>query len=274
MSKIIIANWKENPKTLDEANKIIKKTFEIMQTGEVQHDILLSVPSIFFGFIKADVEKNNQILNKGIFKKIKNIFTNKKEVLLGVQDVFWAEEGAYTGKYGASMLKSVNADFSIVGHSETRENENNKKGYTDEEINLKIHNLLKFKMKIVLCVGENKREGDWKKEIAEQLAKNLNGVFKEELSNIIFAYEPVWAIGKNAERAATNEEIVESVDFIRFYLENHFGRGSGDVKVVYGGSVDEKNIKEILNIKSIDGILAGRASADTDKWEKLLRNSK
>jgi triosephosphate isomerase len=129
----------------------------------------------------------------------------------------------------------------------------------------------------ILCVGETLEErlaGETNQILHNQITAGLMHLTTKEVSASVIAYEPVWAIGKNAERAATNEEIVESVDFIRFYLENHFGRGSGDVKVVYGGSVDEKNIKEILNIKSIDGILAGRASADTDKWEKLLRNSK
>jgi triosephosphate isomerase len=227
------------------------------------------------GNIANIVSKENEILNKGIFKKIKQIFINKIEVKVGVQDIFWAEEGAYTGKFGAEQAKSIGANFSIIGHSETRESEENKKGYTDEEINLKIKNLLQNKMNMVLCVGEKKRDinVDWKAEISEQFKKNLTGIVKEDLKNITIAYEPIWAIGKNAVRVATDEEITESIDFIRFYLENHFGRGSGDIKVLYGGSVDDKNINQILNLKNVDGVLVGRASADMEKWEKLLKNS-
>lgn len=276
MTKIIIANWKENPKNWKNAEELIFSTFEFLKNKtDFKHKVALAIPSIYLGLALIIIEKENIILNKGFLKKIKQIFTNKKEVELGTQDIFWAEEGAYTGKFGAEMLKSVGASFTIVGHSETRETEQNKKGYTNEEINQKVKNLVKNNLNFTLCVGENKRDlnYDYKAEISEQLKSNLSTLTKEDLKNIIIAYEPVWAIGKEAIRVATNEEISEAIDFIRVYLENHFGYGASEIKVIYGGSVDENNIKEILNIKNVDGILVGRASADKEKWIKLLNNS-
>jgi len=248
MNKIIIGNWKENPESLEIAKSLIK----ISNDSKSEVKIIHAVPSIYAGVLAK--ENNNIIL----------------------QNISEFESGSHTGEISVQQMLDCGIKASIVGHSETRLSPANSKGDEDQQVNLKVQNLIKNDCGFILCVGEYERlepglNGfkDYTDFVKQQLENCLAGVDKQEIADNVIAYEPVWAIGKNAKRAATNEEIIEMMKFIKSYIEEKFGV---EAHVLYGGSVDENNAKEKLNLEGVDGLLVGRASSDPVKWEKLLKN--
>lgn len=250
MQKIIIGNWKENPSDVKIAEELLRIS---SKSKQVNTKILHAVPSIY----------------AGIFAK-----ESRQDIIL--QNVSAFEGGSHTGEISVKQMRSLGINVSIVGHSETRLSPNNVHGDEDENINKKIQNLIKEGCSLVLCVGEWVREEQASSLITppdlyveSQILACLNGLNKNDLEKVIIAYEPVWAIGKNAKRVATNDEIIEMIDFIKKFIKEKFGV---EAHVLYGGSVDENNAKEILNLEGIDGLLVGRASSDPEKWEKLLNN--
>jgi phosphoglycerate kinase len=204
-----------------------------------------------------------------------------KNIIL--QNISEHEGGSHTGEISVKQMLDCGIKASIVGHSETRLSPGNPKGDEDREVNLKIKNLIKNECGFILCVGEHERlepglhrlndfadfDSEHFKFVKTQLEKCLDGVEAKDIADNVIAYEPVWAIGKNAKRAATNEEIIEMMKFIKDFIKEKFGV---EAHVLYGGSVDENNAKEILNLEGADGLLVGRASSDPEKWEKLLDN--
>ena len=237
--KLIIGNWKENPESSEVGKKLLeitKKYRKILK--EKGFEILSAPPNIFMSeLIKLD-----------------------EKIIL--QDISKFESGSHTGEVSYKMLKSMGVPGSIVGHSERRESRVNIHGDRDEEVNQKLKNLLNNGLLAVLCIGESVRDGNWKEILEKQIKSCLQNIGIGKFNNLIIAYEPIWAIGENALRPATKEEIIETINFIKSVLAN--------VKVLYGGSVDESNIQEILNISVCDGVLVGRSSSDISKWEKLL----
>ena len=174
---------------------------------------------------------------------------SKNGVLVGAQNLSEYEAGAYTGEISAKMIADVGAQFVLVGHSERR----HVFGETNEQIAQKIKQAIKNNLKVVLCVGEKLEDkSKYKSVIAAQLKSALAGV---NLSNIIIAYEPVWAIGTG--KVATTKDIVKVHSFIKeFVLKNY----SVNLPVLYGGSVKPANSAEILKLDVVDGVLVGGAS--------------
>jgi triosephosphate isomerase len=260
--KFIIGNWKQNPESLEIAEKLIDITSNFYKNsnslpGNPMFFVTHAVPSIFVGFLKSYCEKKSRGL----------------EIIL--QDISCFEGGSHTGEISATQAKKINIEGSIVGHSETRLSPQNPRGDEDKEINLKIQNLFKDDMFAVLCVGEYSRDGlDFENYISNQIKNCLAGTSVENFERLRIAYEPVWAIGKDAKRPATNQEIVDTIKFIKDFLIAEYGDSvtTKTIPILYGGSVDENNAKEILELDGVDGLLIGRASSDPVKWEKLLHN--
>ncbi len=263
MNKIIIANWKENPESLEEGMKLI----DISEKFEKQ------ISDVFWfkyenntgGAWDQDIKIAHAV--PAIFAEKLYIHAKRTKVIL--QNISEFEGGSHTGEVSVKQMLNCGIQASIVGHSETRLSPNNTKGDEDKEVNLKIKNLLANNCSTLLCVGEYERIGDYLDFVKLQLDNCLKDVESEDFENIMVAYEPVWAIGKNAKRVATNEEIVEMIKFIKDFIKEKFGVAT---HVLYGGSVDENNAKEILNLEGVDGLLVGRASSDPEKWGKLLEN--
>ncbi|MBQ3298502.1 MAG: triosephosphate isomerase [Bacilli bacterium] len=183
--------------------------------------------------------------------------TVETDVLLGAQDVSPFEDGAHTGEISAKQLSSIGVKYSIVGHSERRLNE------TEEELFNEIKRLLENNMTPILCIGERKvdrEKGSTKAVIGNQLSSVVNYLTENERSNVIIAYEPVWAIGTG--EIPTNDEIQEVISFIKSKLPNN--------KVLYGGSANEENIDELKKIEGIDGYLVGGLSLKPDKLQIFL----
>ena len=155
--------------------------------------------------------------------------------------------------------------FTILGHSERRIFFKE----TDIDINKKIHEAIKYNMKVIFCIGETLEERNLLKTtkvLKRQLVNGLKDIDETMYDNIIIAYEPVWAIGTNI--TPTNKEIKDAVDYIKMVLNEILGKNN--IRILYGGSVNKKNIKELNKIDNISGFLVGGASTDADKFLKII----
>ena len=164
-----------------------------------------------------------------------------------------------TGSVNPSMLKSVGAKYVIIGHSENRQS-----GETDKLINLKVKAAIKAGLKVIFCIGETlsqKRKKITKKILSKQIKLGLNNVQRSK--NIIIAYEPVWSIGTGV--IPKSSELLKTIDFIKDKARNN--------KVLYGGSVNPKNIRELKLIRSIDGFLIGGASQEAKKFIDIIKKT-
>jgi len=188
-------------------------------------------------------------------KKLKNTNIDVGAQNCHEQDTY----GAFTGSINSMMLKNVGAKYVIIGHSENRQ-----AGETNKLINLKIKNALKSGLKVIFCIGETlqeKRKKITKKILNKQIKLGLNKIKNKK--NIIIAYEPVWSIGTGL--IPKSNELFKTIDFIKKKIKNN--------KVLYGGSVNPKNIYELKLINNIDGYLIGGASQDPKKFIDIIKKT-
>lgn len=190
-------------------------------------------------------------------------------VRLGAQNVHFEDEGAFTGEISVEMLKEIGVDYCIIGHSERREYF----AETDEIVNLKLKKLFSSSEIIpILCVGENlsEREAGNAFDVVEgQLKADLEGIDKADVSKLVIAYEPIWAIGTG--KTATPEQAGEMCAHIRNIVEKLYDEDTCDSVIIqYGGSVKPENASEIMNMDEIDGALVGGASLDASKFIKIV----
>jgi len=190
-----------------------------------------------------------------------------KKVKVGAQNMYFEEEGAFTGEVSPNMIKDAGASYVILGHSERR-------NIFKEDNNLigkKVVSAIQHDLNVVLCVGEKLEErekGLTKKVIEEEIKTNLSAVSKEDLDKVIIAYEPIWAIGTGV--SAKPEQAEEVHKFIRTLLDSIYGNGVGEnMTVLYGGSVKPANIESLAKMLDIDGGLVGGASLKCDDFAKI-----
>jgi triosephosphate isomerase len=195
-------------------------------------------------------------------------FLKQTNIKLGAQNLFWEDEGAYTGEISPVMLKDAGCEYVIIGHSERREYF----GETDEKVNKKIKSALKHNLKPIVCVGEKLEErekGITEKILEIQITNGLKNLSKTEIKFVVIAYEPVWAIGTG--KTATPEIANSAQKFIRDKIEEMFGKDiSENIRILYGGSVKPENAKSLLQQEHIDGALVGGASLDADKFAQII----
>ncbi len=196
-------------------------------------------------------------LISSFLKKFKNC-----QIDIGGQNCHESENfGPYTGFINSRMLKNIGANYVIIGHSENRE-----KGENDKLINLKIKSALKAKLKVIFCIGETigeKRKKMTKSILSKQIKLGLNRV-KNKL-NIFIAYEPVWSIGTGI--IPKSKDLLETVKFIKSKFKDK------SPKVLYGGSVNPQNIKNLKEINNIDGFLIGGASQNSKKFIDIVKKT-
>lgn len=181
-------------------------------------------------------------------------------IVLGSQNSSAYESGAHTGEISSSQLKSFNVKYSIVGHSERRQEQFE----TSAIVNTKIKLLLKESITPIMCIGETKEEynlSKTKEVLKKEIEEGLKDITDADKDKIIIAYEPIWAIGTGL--VPTNEEIFQMIDYIKEILPNN--------KVLYGGSANEKNIDSLKQISNIDGYLLGGISLKTPNLELFLQ---
>jgi len=237
------ANWKMN-KVSSETREFIARFFpEVKSVSDV--DIVLAPP--FTSLVQA-AEMIRQ--------------TN---IMLAAQDVFYEEKGAYTGEISPSMLKDVGCKFVIVGHSERRQYFNE----TDEIVNRKIKAAQKGGLGIIFCLGESleEREAGRTFDILDrEMNQGLDGI---NIENIVVAYEPIWAIGTG--KTATPEQAQEVHAFIREKLRVKYGNKSGDIRIIYGGSVTPENVDSLMACADLDGALVGGASLKVESFVRIVK---
>jgi len=182
---------------------------------------------------------------------------------LGVQNVYTADSGAFTGENSAPMAKDAGADYVLVGHSERR----HLFGDTNLDCALKCAAVQRAGLTPLLCVGETleqREHGDTARVVTEQLRTGLAQLSQIELTASVIAYEPVWAIGTG--RTATPEDAAETHRVLRDALADLIGDRAREVSILYGGSVTPANAAQILAARDVDGVLVGGASLEVDSW--------
>ena len=187
---------------------------------------------------------------------------------LGAQNMHWEQKGAYTGEISAAMLSDLGCDFAILGHSERR-------GYcaeTDEEVNRKAHAALRAGLRPIVCIGETLEQRDANRTEAV-LRAQVEGSLRDlgdDLSRVVVAYEPVWAIGTG--RTATPDQAQASQAFVRGIIDEVAGATiAGGIRIQYGGSVKPGNAAELFGQPDVDGGLIGGASLDVDSFVQIVR---
>lgn len=181
---------------------------------------------------------------------------------VGSQNVCVHEDGGYTGEVSARQLSSIGVKYTIIGHSERRI----KLKETDVEINQKIKSSIQSKLKVILCVGETKEEKELLKKdvvLKRQIRNALFGI--NDIKDIIIAYEPVWSVGTN--KLPSNDELIKTIIYIKDLVYIMFQK---NVKVIYGGSVNEINIDSLKQIKELDGFLIGSASLNPSRFIEII----
>ncbi len=194
---------------------------------------------------------------------------HKYGIKVGAQNCYFEDFGAFTGEVSAFMLSSIGVDYVILGHSERR----NYFFETDDIINKKIKSVLKNNLKPIICIGETSSErknGQEKEKIKAQIDFALKGILPRKFAEITIAYEPIWAIGTG--QTVDPQKAEEIFSFIKNYLICTYGEDSvRNIRLLYGGSLNENNAKELLNIPNVDGGLIGGASLNLDKFMSILK---
>ena len=248
--QIAAANWKMNL-TLQQSTELVDALF-----NEDLKDDQLVIFGVPFPYLET----------------VKKKIAGRKNYFIAAQNCHFKKSGAYTGEVSAEMLKSVEVDYVIIGHSERREYFNEDHQMLAEKINI----CLKSNLKPIFCCGEplSVREAQTQNEHVErQLKESLFHLSPEQLTNFVIAYEPVWAIGTG--KTATSEQAQEMHAYIRNVLSEKYGADvSESISILYGGSVKASNAKEIFSQQDVDGGLVGGASLVADEFIIIIKSLK
>ncbi|MCX6759923.1 MAG: triose-phosphate isomerase [Candidatus Nealsonbacteria bacterium] len=238
---IIIANWKMNPNSQKEAASI----FEGIKNGAegANAEVVVCPPFAYLPELKG--------------------------LILGAQNMYFEEKGAYTGEISASMLKDLGCQYVIIGHSERRKYFNE----TDETANKKIKSAMSAGLEQIFCIGETEEEKNSHKEeevVESQIKEGLKGI--SDILGIVIAYEPVWAIGTG--NACGIEDAKKMKEFIEKKISDMYGKDAlKEVRIVYGGSVNSQNASDYLKKAGYNGFLVGGASLKPDEFVKIIKES-
>ncbi len=244
---LFAANWKMY-KTCQEAFETAKKLKNI--ASDIKNIEIMIAPSFTSLLGVHDILKDS-------------------DIRLGAQNLYPKKEGAFTGEISPAMLKCCGVFFVIIGHSERRTYFKE----TDSFINEKIKTALDADIKPILCIGESEEErssGKTFNTLDNQLKIGLEGFSKNNLKELVIAYEPIWAIGTG--KTASKEQAQEVHKFLREKLSESFGSDFAEnIRILYGGSVNLGNIEELIKMPDIDGALIGGASLEAEKFYDIIK---
>ncbi len=245
-NKIIAGNWKMN-KTRAEAKELITALVPLVK--DAKNTVIICVPY-------TDLETAVS-LTKG---------TN---IHVGAENCHWKESGAFTGEIAPSMLAEIGVEYVVIGHSERR----TYFGETDQTVLARTKAALSAGLKPIVCIGETLEErnsGNMENVLKRQVEQGFADISADELSNIIVAYEPVWAIGTGV--TATDEQANDAIAYVRSVFEAKYGKEvANKLYIQYGGSMNEKNAKGLLAMPQIDGGLIGGASLVAEKFAAVVK---
>ena len=249
MRKTIIAgNWKMN-KTLRGGQELaIALRRELYQIEDI--DIVVCPPYTLLAYLADALETSN--------------------ILIGAQDVYWQDEGAFTGEVSPVMLKDIGCRFVIIGHSERRLYF----GETNESVNNKLKASLRHNLTPIVCVGETlsqRESGETFKVLDDHIENGLKDITDTDILKIVIAYEPVWAIGTG--KTATSQQAQEAQKYIRDLLRKMYNDIADTVRIQYGGSVKPDNITELMREPDVDGALVGGASLKIETFAEIVKKA-
>jgi len=247
---IIAGNWKMY-KTVADTVKYVKE-FRVMVKDIADVEIVLAPP---FTAVHAAAEA-----------------ARNSNVIIAAQDCYWEREGAFTGQVSAQMVREAGAEYVIIGHSERR----TLFGETDTGVNQKTIAAFAAGLTPIVCIGETLDQRDRNETmdvLDRQISKGLEGLTGEQLTLLVIAYEPVWAIGTG--RTATPAQAGDAHTHIRGRLRQWFGADAADkCHVIYGGSVKPENAKDLVGQADVDGALVGGASLDIKAFLEIISKSR
>jgi triosephosphate isomerase len=247
--KVIAGNWKMNMLP-NEAIDYIQKFQDLVK--DTEHEVILCVPYTDLFYCLMNAQDTN--------------------IHIGAQNMHFEEKGAFTGEVSPAMLKSINCEYVIIGHSERRQYYNE----TDETVNKKLKAAFEYGIKPIVCVGESleqREAGKAEEVITTQTRLALDGLSNDQVKATIIAYEPIWAIGTG--KTATSEDANDAIKAIRNEIRRIYGdEVAEEVIIQYGGSVKSSNAKELFTTSDIDGGLVGGASLKPDEFSLIVNYDK
>lgn len=242
---LVVANWKMNPTSLKEA-ALLGKSLSKLSLSFKKANLVIAPPTIYLSAVKPS-----------------------KKVFLGAQNVFWDKSGAYTGEISPVQLSERGVSYVIVGHSERRA-----LGEDDFLVNKKARAILAEGMTPIICIGEleHDSQGKYLAFLSNQIKSSLKGMSKSDITKIILAYEPIWAIGKDAKSAMEANDLHETVLYIQKVLSELYGRAvAHSIPILYGGSVKEENAESLMREGAIAGFLVGGASLSVKTFVPIVK---
>ena len=251
---LIAGNWKMNKTHLDAIHFLGQLGHELDRHDHRSVEVALCPPFTALRSVQTNIEDRHQR-----FK-------------LGAQDMHWEAEGAFTGEVSPTMLKALNVDYVILGHSERREHF----GETDERVNKKVKSAFANGLLPIMCCGETDDEheaGETEVKVERQVREGLAGIKPEDASSLVIAYEPIWAIGTG--KTATPDDAQRVCGLIRSVLGDLYdGSVADEVRIQYGGSVKSGNTAALTSQRDIDGALVGGASLDAAEFAAIVKATK
>ncbi len=242
---IIAGNWKMN-KTPEEAKELVTALVPLVKNAKC--DVVICPPFVDLCAVKPIIAGTN--------------------IHLGVQNIHWAEKGAFTGEISADMLKAHGVEYAIVGHSERRQYF----GETDATVNQRAKAAIAAGITPIICVGESleqRESGVTNAVVSGQTKAALDGIESKDVETLVIAYEPIWAIGTG--KTATKEDANATIAVIRGAIAEVYGKDVAEkVRIQYGGSMNPKNASELMSMPEIDGGLIGGASLKAEDFSKVV----
>lgn len=246
---LLVANWKAYVEQTAKAKALMSAAKRFLSTSDIE--IVLAPPAPYLGLLAGKPS------------------VSKKAVHLAAQDVSDSTGGAVTGEVTAELLREMGVSHVIIGHSERRA-----MGESDALITSKVQHALAHNLIPIVCVGERERDGDatYLHFLRTQIASVYEPLSQPERARVILAYEPIWAIGKSAAEAITPTELHEMILYIRKILSDYLpGDAANDTVLLYGGSVEPSNIRDLAGGAQLDGFLIGHASVEVKSFTALVK---
>ncbi|MDL2217687.1 triose-phosphate isomerase [Christensenellaceae bacterium OttesenSCG-928-M15] len=245
---IIAGNWKMN-KTPDEAAALVAELIPLVRDAECE--VVVCPPYVDLCAVAPLLKDTN--------------------IKLGAQNIHWAQNGAFTGEISADMLKAYGVSYAIIGHSERRQYF----GETDETVNSRAKAAIAAGITPIICVGESleqRESGITDAWVSGQTKAALKDISASDIEKLVIAYEPIWAIGTG--KTATSEQANETIGVVRNAIAEIAGQDVADkVRIQYGGSMNPKNVSELMAMPEIDGGLIGGASLKAEDFSKVVMYS-